>query len=525
MSKPDDIAARLDRMAKIDATTGHRNGNGRHTAPEVPADVDELLREHAARGPAVTGRGTLHLTDYGNAERLVRRHGRDLHYCPVWGKWLVYDGRRWQVDDTGEIIRRAKETVRNIYTEAAAVQVSGDFLADDGDAKNIRGAIAEWAKKSEAAERIGKMVELAKSEPGIPVTPDLLDADPWLLNCLNGTIDLRTAELRPHYRDDLLTKLCPVAYDPAAECPTLEAFLIEVMARNQQLVDYLQRVSGFCLTGIPADRVMWFLYGKGRNGKSTFLSLLQDMLGAYAAKTPAETLLVKPHGDGIPNDLADLHGTRLVTSAELTEARRLNEARIKDLTGREVIKARFLHREFFQFMPRFKLFMYGNHRPVIRGTDEGIWDRVKLIPFTVRIENPDEHLPEKLRAELPGVLAWAVRGCLDWQHEGLKHPPEVETATKEYREEQDVLSDFLTECCITEGDSLQVTNPDLWTAYEEWCRANGEKHPVSRKVFKQQLEEHGFIYDRGEFARFWKGLTLKPRPKPAPDDSQVPPER
>lgn len=437
------------------------------------------------------------LTDYGNAERLVNRHGKDTRYCHKWGSWLIWNGKSFSPDGSGEIIRRGKDTVRSLYAEAST-------LPD----KYARRNLAEWARKSEANERISAMIQLAKSEPGIPVSIEELDANPMQLPCLNGTLNLETGDLESHRRENFNTMVCPVVYDPSAKAPTFRKFLRGVFQEREELISYIQRVVGFALTGKPADRVMFFLYGRGRNGKSTLVELLHSLLGPYAKKTTADTLLAKPQGDGIPNDLAALKGARLVTSAELTEGRRLNEARIKDLTGRDAITARFFRQEFFTFSPEFKLFMYGNHKPAIRGTDEGIWDRVKLIPFEVRIsdEEMDEHLPDRLRSELPGILNWALEGCLAWQQDGLRHPGIVNTATQEYRQEEDVLRDFFEECCIVQSRA-QVRNPDLWSAYLEWCERTKERFPLGRKAFSQRLMDRGFTQVQAT-AKVWRGIGL-----------------
>jgi putative DNA primase/helicase len=436
-------------------------------------------------------------TDLGNAERFVRRYGRDVRYWVERGEFLIWNGRCWQLDETGQAERWAKNTVRQILPES--------YYLQDSKAREAR---AKWAIQSEKASSIEALLRLVKTEAAIPVQAAQLDADLMLFNVLNGTIDLRTGQIREARREDLITRCAPVAYDKSATCPLLESFLCRAMDGNDRMVAYLRRVTGCLLTGQPADRVFWFLYGGGGNGKSTLTDIFHALLGDYARKTAADTLLAKQGGDGIPNDLADLKGARLVTSAELSEARRLNEARIKDLTGRDIIKARFLRQEFFEFQATFKLFMYGNHRPIIRGTDEGIWDRVKLVPFTVTIPEAerDEHLPQKLRGELPGILNWALAGCLEWQRDGLQHPEEVKAATLEYRQEQDPLEDFLAECCV-QGDQLTVTNPTLWAAYECWCKQNGEAHPLGRKTFTEKMEQRGF--QRGNSGgRFWKGLGV-----------------
>ncbi|MDP9472822.1 MAG: phage/plasmid primase, P4 family, partial [Chloroflexota bacterium] len=440
-----------------------------------------------------------HLTDLGNAQRLVTRHGRDLRYCHLWNKWLAWDGMRWQVDDSGEIVRRAKATVRGIYAEAKET-------SDPEERKSI----ARHALRSEADARIKAMISLAQSEPGIPIDPALLDTDPWLLTCLNGTINLRSGELLPHERVHYITKCAPVTHNPEATCPTWLAFLERIMAGDADLIGFLQRAIGYSLTGNTSERVFLILHGAGRNGKSTLLEVFRTLLGPdYAVRTPTDTLLAKREG-GIPNDVARLRGARFVSASEADEGRRLAESTIKDLTGGDTISARFMRGEFFDFLPVFKLWLATNHRPVIRGTDLGIWDRIRLVPFSVRIpdDEQDRDLRQKLIAEAPGILAWAVRGCLDWQRHGLGTPSAVRQATAGYRADMDVLGAFLVDRC-TIAPQARVAAKTLYADYQRWCEETGEK-PLSQIAVGKQLAERGFTPARSGKGRGrgWIGLGL-----------------
>lgn len=439
-----------------------------------------------------------HYTDLGNARRLVRLHGQDLRYCYPWGAWLVWDGMRWAVDDSGEAARRAKRTVKGMYAEAA------DLPDDDG--KNL----AKHAIKCESAQRIAAMLTMAQSEEGIPVRPRDMDGDPWRLNVANGTLDLRSGELRPHDRRDLLTKLAPVMYDPAAQCPTWEAFLLRVMGNDAELIGFLQRVAGYALTGDTSEQVLFLLHGTGANGKSTFLETLRALAGEeYALQIRPEALMIR-NGETVPNDIARLKGARLVSARETEEGKRMAEALVKELTGGDTITARFLRQEYFDFRPEFKLFLAANHKPVIRGTDYAVWRRIKLIPFTVTIppEEQDKALGRKLLAELPGILAWAVRGCLAWQRDGLKVPPAVEAATTAYKLESDTLAAFLAEC-TTQDPQGETQASLLYAAYKTWCDDNSEK-PMTGTLFGRRLGERGIdkYTDRARHT-FYLGLTLE----------------
>lgn len=371
-------------------------------------------------------------TDLGNAQRLVARCGQNLRFNFKAEKFLIWNGSCWETDETGEVVRLAKKTIQSMYVDAAGL--------DDPD----RPALAKHAVRSEQAPRIRAMVELAKTEPGIPVTPAQLDANAWLLNCTNGTIDLVTGKLLPFNPANLCVKQVPVAFDADAECPTWLAFLNRVMAEDTVLISFLQRVIGYSLTGLTREQVLFLLYGVGANGKTTFIETIRSVLGNYAQQADFSSFLQKQN-DCARNDLARLTGARFVTAAEAGEGRKLDETVVKQATGGDKITARFLYHEHFEFTPQFKLFLVTNHKPRITGTDEGIWRRIRLIPFTVTIPDKerDKQLREKLQKELPGILAWAVRGCLAWRRDGLGESKQVSQATAEYRREMDPLADNL----------------------------------------------------------------------------------
>lgn len=483
-----------------------------------PLDEDEVrkiagsvARYEPAGGPPAppsrNGRGApdspqrFNLTDMGNAERFVARHGEDVRYCFPWAKWLVWSGSRWERDDSGRVHRLAKETVRSIYGEAA-----------DTEDEGTRKAIAQHANRSEAEAKVRAMLDMARSE--VPVSPDDLDADAWLLNVPNGTVDLRTGELRSHSREDLVTKLAPVRYDPSATAPTWEAFLERVLP-GEELRRFVQRGAGYSATGDTSEQCMFINHGGGNNGKSTFQEALAGALGDYAMRTPTETLMVRRSG-GIPNDVARLKGARFVTASETEEGRRLAESLVKDLTGQDTISARFMRAEWFDFKPTHKTWLATNHMPEIRGTDNAIWRRIRLVPWTVVVPpaERDRKLPEKLRAELPGVLAWVVRGCLEWRREGLRAPKEVRQATREYRAEMDVLAGFVADCSkVGEGEKAYAR--ELYGTYKKWCKESGEE-PESQKKFGGRLKERGFLNDRDSRTgrTMWSGLSIKAEWRP-----------
>lgn len=441
--------------------------------------------------------GEMNLSDLGNARRLIYRYGKHLRFCHAWGRWLVYDRSRWAVDETENITRFAKKTVRGIYEEASAAITDG-----------LRKDLARHAIRSESEARIRAMIALAESEPGVPVVPVQLDNSPWLFNCLNGTIDLKTGELHSHKLFDYITKQAPVEYEPDAECPTWTEFLSQVMDGNEQLIRFLQKASGYSLSGDISEHTLFFLHGGGANGKSTFLNTLLFLMGDYATQAEPELLLSR--GNNVhPTGLADLQGRRLAVCNEIEAGRRMAESLVKVLTGGDRIKARKMRQDFFEFAPSHKIWLAANHKPVVRGTDHAIWRRIRLVPFTVTIpeEQRDKHLFEKLKQELPGILTWAVKGCLLWQQEGLNPPDAVKAATESYRAEMDVTAAFIDECCIIK-DFAKTAAGDLYKAYTEWCNENGERSE-SQKAFGMRLTERGFTRMRGTGGRyFWEGIGL-----------------
>jgi putative DNA primase/helicase len=444
-------------------------------------------------------------TDLGNAERLVARFGRDLRYCHPWRRWLVWDGRRWRLDDTGAARRLAKAAVRAILNEAATFD-------DDDDRK----AHVAWARASEKRDRVTAMLHLAEAELGVPVLPADMDQDPWLFNCRNGTLDLRTGTLRPHDREDMITKLCDVDYDPDARCPLWESTLATFFRRDNPadqaaLIDYWQRLAGYAQVGVVRDHVMPVAHGTGSNGKSTVLGGLLDAFGPdYAMKCPPDMLMAK-RTDSHPTDRADLFGRRLVVAIETEAGRRLNETMVKELTGGDRIRARRMREDFWEFTPTHTLIMATNHKPVIWGTDEGIWRRLPLIPFTVTIDaaRADKAMPEKLRAEAAGILAWCVRGCLAWQERGLDPPAEVVAATAGYRAEQDVIGQFLAAHC-DRGPGLKVRAGELYRQYREWAEA-GNEYVASQRAFGEAVRERG-VETRTSNGTWYVGLGIKPPP-------------
>ena len=457
-------------------------------APNSPAlTVEELIQK-----PNLPSH-----TDLGNAQRLVAAEGENIRYCYKNKSWYVWDGRMWSKDESGEIDRVAKRTVKAMLPEAANL--------DDDRCK----ILVAHEQRSESGSRLHAMESLARSEKGVSVQLIDFDVDPMLFNCKNGTIDLSNAEIRDHRRADLISKIAPVVYEPNADCPTWRDFLVTVTGGNAELADYLQRCVGYSLTGQTTEHAMFLLYGTGANGKSTFLEVLRHVFGDYSQTADFGSFLFS-NGQSVRNDLAKLNGARFVTANESDSGKRLDETVVKQMTGGDTVTARFLYGEHFEFIPQFKLWLGTNHKPTIRGQDEGVWRRIRLIPFTVSIPHneQDQMLKGKLKFEASGILNWALKGLAQWRAEGLKEPTVVEEATKEYRAGQDVIGHFLETRCVEE-EGLESAARELYTAYKQWAEETCE-WVMNERVFSNVLAERGFKKVRHGGGMVWKGIGLLP---------------
>jgi putative DNA primase/helicase len=420
-------------------------------------------------------------TDLGNAERLVKAYGEDFRYLGDAQKWLYWDGKRFGIDNQ-QIHLAAQRTARSMSDLGLKLMEketpTQDFEDDGKDTKTkpkkkektYAESLYLHGRKSEESARLKAMVSIATVQPSVWVHPDRLDSEPFMLNVRNGIIDLETNELLPHNRDFLFTHCVDIPHDPTAKCPQWQQFLMEIFDGDLELIKYIWKAVGYSLTASVREEVFFFMHGSGRNGKTTFINILQALLGEYARMTSGDTLMAKKY-DGIGNDIAKLKGARLITSPEIEQGKELNESKLKDLTSPGKIQARFMFAEFFEFVPTGKIWMYGNHEPDINGTDDGIWRRMVPIPFnvTIPLEKKDDRLGEKLIAELPGILYWAVRGCVAWQKEGLGKSVAIEEKAREYRESLDVIGQFIQEMLQPEhGRTIQARQ--MHECYEKWAK-------------------------------------------------------
>jgi putative DNA primase/helicase len=471
-------------------------------------DIDKFVQrfEAAASVGGLDLLSRLH-NDHGNAERLIAMYGEDLRFCHAFKKWLVWDGMRWAVDDTDQARRLAKQAMLEFLK--LAIERGGDDKAE------------KFARASLEARRIGSMLSMAECE--IYVRPADLDTDPFALNFLNGTVDLRTGALRDHRRSDFITKLVRYKHTPSAACPRWLAFLDQVMGggpdpseaeldRARRLVAYLRRALGYSLTGTTIEKAVFIPFGTGDNGKSTMLSTFRNLVDEYSVLLQADTLMVRQESNNTQADLADLRGARFVQTSETEEGQRLAQGKLKRITqGMGKIKGIRKYENPIEFYETHKLWIDTNRKPVIRDADDkATFNRLHPIPFTVTIptDQIDRELPAKLLAEAEGILAWAVEGARLWYADGLAKPVEIETAKEKWREDMDQLGRFIEEHCVT-GGQFRVSAESLYDDYRQWATDGGDRSPLTSTTFGVKMPDRGFAKGRNKNGRFYVGLKLR----------------
>lgn len=469
--------------------------------PDVVADavpgnshaVAPVTRKRAVNDPAD---GHAHLrTDLANARLFAELHGSVFRHVRENRTWLNYTDGRWLRDVTGAADRAAKETVDVMFQHAVD-------LAGDARAGAVRHALS-----SQSAGAQNAMLQLASTEPGIAIRADALDRDPYLLSCANGTLDLRTGLLRPHDPDDLLSLGNSIEFDADAKCTRWLRFLDEVFPGDADLIAFVQRCIGYSLTGDTREHVVIILHGSGRNGKTTLVETVKQLVGTLAKVAPFDSF-ARARGDrGTRNDLARLHRARFVSSVESAEGRKLDESLVKQLSGGDSIAVRYLYSEHFEYRPEFTIWLATNSKPQIDAGDDAVWARMRLIPFgQCFLGREDRALAGDLHAELPGILSWAVQGCLDWQRDGLGQTAAVDIATSDYRAGEDPLADFLADrCTITAGARVEARI--LRAAYEAWCTGNGVR-PLAANELGKALNRHAVTPERTKHARYYVGIQV-----------------
>jgi putative DNA primase/helicase len=442
-------------------------------------------------------------SDAGNAERIITLYGYSVRYSPEMKTWLIWDGRCWRIDRGKRIRLIAILTMRTLGLQVAGLRVETESQ------RKFKEFVTDFYRMSENSKGVSNMLTQA-AVMGDQLEISQMDSNPWLLNCLNVTIDLQTGRVLPHRPGDFITKCCAVVYDPNAKCDRFLSFIHRIMGDREELCAYLQRVFGYALTGLVSEKALFCFFGAGDNGKTTFLELFRWLLGTYSAQVLIESLMsaANQSSNSTSADLADLQGARYVTTSEAEEGQRLAEGKIKYLTGMSEVKSCRKYENPITFKPTHKVFMDANQRPIVRGTDRAIWKRLKPIAFTVTIpdEEKDKHLLEKLKAEGPGILAWAVRGCLEWQWNGLCEPAEIETESARWKADNDPLKDFIEDQCEI-GPERSITVANLYREYDAWAIQGGER-PLTKKQFSGRLTNLGYTQGRKASDRFWSGILF-----------------
>jgi putative DNA primase/helicase len=424
-------------------------------------------------------------TDDALARKFTEQYRNELLYTAQWSKWNFWDGRRWLHDSTLSVFDRA----RGVCRSAASV-------CDD----------KRLAQRIASAQTVSAVERLARADQGHAMRPEQWDADPWKLNTPGGIVDLRTGALQASRSSAYCSLMTAVG--PGGDCPRWLGFLDRATGGDDALEAFIRRMCGYALTGETREHALFFLFGTGANGKSVFLSTISGLMGEYAKTAPIDTF-TETKFTGHPTELAYLRGARLVTATETGDGARWNEARIKILTGGDKVSARFMHGDFFEYTPAFKLVIAGNHRPSLRTVDEAMRRRFRLLPFTTTIPEAerDPRLIEHLRVEWPGILRWAIDGCLEWQRSGLSAPEAVQEASLDYMQAEDVLQQWIEERCEVSPGAWSASS-DLFASWQKYAESCGE-FAGNQKRFAERMTSHGFKLHRTMSARGFTGIRLR----------------
>lgn len=403
-------------------------------------------------------------TDYGNSLRFAKEYGSGIKYCDQFGYWYVWDGCRWDKDILGKVVELAKDGVHKLYLNSV------NIADEDKRKKWVR-----FSLQSQSLRGIRAMIELAKSNPYVACKAEDFDKDKEFINCENCTVNIITGVTHPHCRDDVITKLVNIRYDPEAVCPKWSKYVLDIMCGNEQLAEFFQTTIGYALTGYTSEDKLFILYGGGANGKSTLFNTLKELFRPYVCVAPPG-LLLSSRTERHPVELADLHGARIVITSETNRGIKFDEAKVKALTGRDWIKARYLYKDFFEFMPTHTILLSTNNRAEIDEDTEAMWRRIAEIPFKAKfpvgaprtITDYDRVLVQ----EGPGILNWVIEGAMRWRAEGLRLPIQVRAAVAEYRREMNSFQRFFDECCLI-GPDQSVKSSIIYERYCIWCRHNG----------------------------------------------------
>jgi len=466
-----------------------------------PLDDVQLQKISNSIGAKDPAQEEENLTDLGNVRRFVAQHHERLRsvLSKKQNPWFLWQGTHWEPDKTGEAMRLAKETVRSIHREAERIQD-----------EEKRASIEAHAFRSEGAERIRAIIDLAKTEPEISIREDQLDRDRWLFNVQNGTIDLQSGRLLKHKRTDYITKLAPVEFVRKAKAHQWDQFLNDIFAGDKALIGFIRRAVGYTLTGDTREHALFFCYGQGRNGKSTFLEVLRELMSGYSIQSDFATFQ-STRNEGPRHDLARMRGSRMVTAIEARGDRSFDETVLKQMTGGDTVTARNLYESSFEFKPQFKLWLAANHLPLVREQTEAFWSRILMVPFTVTIpkHRRKKNFAAQLIKELPGILNWALEGCHEWRRNGLMAPDTVRKAIHDYKEEYDIISEFFTARCKMNSNEW-TPRAALYQSFVDWWQETRGRNPLTHIAFNRLISERtDLMMKKRDGIRGWRGVGVK----------------
>lgn len=434
--------------------------------------------------------------DLSNSKIFIEIHKENLKFCDSLGGFFEYNGKYWEKVSQGIMKKYSFQVIDKLIEDSKTVH---------GEYKEF---LQKHIKSSGNAGKLDAMIECSK--PSLYLSSEKFDSNPNLFNCANQTFNLDTLLPQDFNPADFITKSCHIEYDDMANCPIWNKFIKDVFLNREDIIDFVQRFVGYSMTTSTKEQCMFILHGDGRNGKTVFIETLRKLFGDYVTSLPSNSLIRKQIDNGIPNDIAGLKGSRLVTTVETNENVTLDEACIKKVTGSDIIKARFLNKEFFEFIPTFKIIFASNHKPNIRGTDQGIWRKIRMIPFDFKItdENDDRDLQQKLENELPGILNWAIEGLKKWKATGLTQPPAIMETTEQYREEEDSIGQFIEEECEIEKDTYIQSSifKQRIKDYNKYLSQKTIDEYMRRKGFRPKLDR---LYIDGKQTRCYIGISFK----------------
>ena len=492
---------------KEDITDFIEGGNGKQVIQEIINSTSIYEYDDAANQSLIG----FNFSDVGNAERLMAIYGKNIRYSPIRNKWFVWSGKHWEVDNNGKIENLSRKVIRKLQAEGEAISLKNLEQEDEKRKTKLKAQIANFVLRSEGDGRLKAMINQAKTFNSFIIKET--DKDVYLLNVKNGTLDLHTGLMKKHERKDYLTKLIDIEYNPKTQSPNWIEFINKIFMEDKELINYIQKSIGYSLTGDSRLQCFYILHGKGSNGKGTFMQAIERLMGPYYSTLMPESLMERTgNNEGAREDLAKLESTRFVCVNECDENKYFDENLLKRMASgaNEKFTVRRMYEKYFDLSPEFKMWMTTNGLPRIKGTDKGIWRRIRKIPFEYDFDldkNKNENFfDEKILPEINGILNWALEGCLRWQQEGMELPDAVKVEVEKYKSDMDPITRFAEDCCVI-SETCRVRIPEIYDAYTDWCHENKE-YVLSSIKFSKRLADKGYKQLKIMSNRYWSGIGI-----------------